>query len=207
MESRNDLKHAAVLEPTNKAVKQELQATDKEEMQKKKKKTGMNDYSRFDNLDISDDEEEEKPKVPERSPPTETTKKTSPRKAPVKASEPSKEEEDEEDLGLPNKAKKKNSSKYWWDAGSGAPTSTSVITPQKIESPPQKVEKAASNQAGSVWNNAGTWEEKENANPTLPYLTRRDPDPDPDPRKCSSTGKTDFPRHWWGSRQRGKTDP
>jgi len=158
-ESKKDLKHALVLEPTNKAVKQELETTDREEMTKKKKKAGVNDYSRFDNLDISDDEEEEKPNPQQPAPPVKSNKASPPKKAVSRPTKPATEEEDEEDLGLPNKVKKSGNSKYWWDQ-SGGKTSTGIITPQKIESSPEKPVATAS-QPGSVWNNAGTWEEKE----------------------------------------------
>jgi len=174
--SKEDLKHALVLEPTNKAVKQELEATNKEEMSKKKAKSGVNDYSRFDHLDVSDDEEEEK-KEKDAQPVPETKKKSPPKKASAPPSQPSKkpsklpsaygprEEDDEEDLmmGL----KKKGNSKYWWDNSgqSGTPTSTGSITPQKIETPVT----AGSDKPGSVWNQAGTWEEKE----MMPFWTLR----------------------------------
>jgi len=169
-EAREALKQASTLEPKNKAIVQELDQTNKEEMQKRKKKTGINDYSRFDNLDLSDDEEEQQ-KEEQRTPPPPSPeekkkkKKQSAEKKKATAKPPpskeAKEEEDDDDDDEIVINKAKGSSKYWWDqsgGSGGAPTSTGTITPQKIASPPEPVA-APSNQAGSVWNN-GTWEEK-----------------------------------------------
>jgi hypothetical protein len=145
-------------------VSQQLESCQKEQMTTKKKRGGVNDYSRFDQLDDCSDEEPEP--EPEKTPPPKpkakpAKKKSEPKPPPKKpVVESSDEDIDENEILSTKKGSDKKDSKYWWDNRGGAnASSTGTISPQKLASADQV--NATNVQAGaSQWNSAGTWEEK-----------------------------------------------
>lgn len=164
--AKSDLRTALEIEPKNKDVAKQLESCQKEQMATKKQKGGLNDYSRFDQLDDCSDEEPEPEPEPEKPPEAKpkakpAKKKSAPKPAPKKKPAPKVESsDDDDDIMSTKKGSDKKDSKYWWDNRGGQnASSTGSITPQKITSPQQV---SASNlQAGaSQWNSAGTWEEK-----------------------------------------------
>merc|ERR1711865_327708 len=166
--AKSSLRSALDIEPKNKDVVKELESVQKDVMATKKQKGGSNDYSRFDLLEDSDEEEAVKEPEPERRPEPKAKskpakKKSSPKPAPKSkpASKPAVDSDDDEgDLLSTKTGSDKKDSKYWWDNRGGAnASSTGTLTPQKITSPEQ-VKATALPAGASQWNSAGTWEEK-----------------------------------------------
>lgn len=125
-------------------------------MAEAKKAKGANDYSRFGKIDLSDEEEEAAPPAaaPGAPKPLPATKPASPAKPPSPkppAPPPSAAPEPTADDGAP--AKPAGGYRYW------AKPSAPRVIPQKID--PALVAAAEVKSVGSVWNAAGTYEEKD----------------------------------------------
>ncbi|KAG8470278.1 hypothetical protein KFE25_008699 [Diacronema lutheri] len=152
--ARRDLALAAELEPSNKSITSKLIEAERVEMQDAKKAKGVNDYDRFAKIDLSDDEDQPAAKpdagdASQRSPPA---KPPAPAPAPAPKSTPPPRPSD--DSGDVPETKPAAGYRYW----AKTPSVPRVI-PQKIDPALAAANEAKS--AGSVWNAAGTYEEKD----------------------------------------------
>lgn len=116
-------------------------------MQDAKKAKGANDYDRFAKIELSDDEEEAAPAGKGGAAPEPPAPPPAPPRAPPRAAEPAFEDASAE-------AKPAAGYRYWAQSKS-APR----VVPQKID--PALVPAVEAKGGGSVWNAAGTYEERD----------------------------------------------
>ncbi|KAJ1625513.1 hypothetical protein T492DRAFT_1039291 [Pavlovales sp. CCMP2436] len=149
-QARRDLELAAEVEPKNTIIADKLVDVERIKMSDAKKSKGANNYERFE-IDLLDDEEdakqEAKPSTPSPPPsaPPKPAAATKPAATPA-AADPIADEEKER--------KPASGYRYW----SKSPSAPRVIA-QKID--PAALPAAVQPAAGSVWNAAGTYEEKD----------------------------------------------
>jgi len=162
-EARRDLSAALEVEPKNTAVKNKLVDAERTQMEEAKRAKGANNYDRFAHIDLSDDDNDDETakasssKTPPAGSPTQPAKPptaTSPSPPPPAPPAP----KEAQDADQPSKYEKKSGTGYrYWATSTSAPR----VIPQKID--PNEAPKLAQqgSGSGSVWNAAGTYEERD----------------------------------------------
>eukprot|EP00304_Pavlova_gyrans_P002397 CAMPEP_0206043240 /NCGR_PEP_ID=MMETSP1466-20131121/8259_1 /ASSEMBLY_ACC=CAM_ASM_001126 /TAXON_ID=44452 /ORGANISM="Pavlova gyrans, Strain CCMP608" /LENGTH=437 /DNA_ID=CAMNT_0053418033 /DNA_START=15 /DNA_END=1328 /DNA_ORIENTATION=- len=163
-ESQKDFKRALELEPKNSELRAKLAEAERTEMNDSKKAKGMNNYDRFANIQLSDDDEEAAaaaPQVPKVEP-TPTLPGTPPKSSPApppkaspKAASPAPPKKVSATPATEGTELKPGTGYRYWAKGASAPR----VIPQKID--PSTLAQAEVPKDASAWNAAGTYEEKD----------------------------------------------
>lgn len=160
-QARSDLASASELEPNNKAIKTKIVEAERTQMVDAKKAKGANDYDRFGSIDLDDDEPPAPPPAAatERQPPKAAAAPRSSAATPTSAPKPrppapaAQPAAADEPIGT--EVKPGGGYRYW----SKTPAAPRVIA-QPITDPAQ-IAVAEVKGGASVWNAAGTYEERD----------------------------------------------